>query len=557
MSNVYRGFDLANLQQALNDSQSPVLAAEEKQAEVELEAIENDNVKEDTPEEIESVKQALETDAKQLEESAETIDKTVKSLSEHITELEKETGLCEKALLDQIKAERKDMQNKEKAVNLGIDADVAYSSAKTPYLDMLYEMQHKDNNDVINKPANQLFKEKKELGENTIVELKQHVNVFTMVSDKIKTVAGEVKEVAAKVGKGLSVAAGRAAHTAAAPFVAMGREVAHIAKDMKPGLDAVKEAVKTKSMKAFARGWTRVRDTGKLLHIETKNFVVGYKNIDKTIGNAIPKIKMDKAEVQKNLHVLVAEKKAEIRIKIGEKMLGKEMADKDKLKIKGQELSKIAAKVQKYETKNIENDIKRFNHNKRVIESQLDKVKSINATVYGTEKKVKKMEDLEKKLEQVNARLDSMESYHKSLSELSIDDYVKKMEKDLEVTNLSLAMSGDVPRMAIMLDPKKVPEASIKAFKDNFSHKMLTFDTKGVVTFVAASEKAAAELVDRMQRNNVTYDIVINHAGRGKFDMVRDTIENFKNRDVAEKNSDEMDKSDKATPKHNENDMCL
>lgn len=318
MSNVYRGFDLANLQQALNDSQSPVLAAEEKQAEVELEAIENDNVKEDTPEEIESVKQALETDAKQLEESAETIDKTVKSLSEHITELEKETGLCEKALLDQIKAERKDMQNKEKAVNLGIDADVAYSSAKTPYLDMLYEMQHKDNNDVINKPANQLFKEKKELGENTIVELKQHVNVFTMVSDKIKTVAGEVKEVAAKVGKGLSVAAGRAAHTAAAPFVAMGREVAHIAKDMKPGLDAVKEAVKTKSMKAFARGWTRVRDTGKLLHIETKNFVVGYKNIDKTIGNAIPKIKMDKAEVQKNLHVLVAEKKAEIRIKIGE-----------------------------------------------------------------------------------------------------------------------------------------------------------------------------------------------------------------------------------------------
>lgn len=557
MSNVYRGFDLANLQQALNDSQSPVLAAEEKQAEVELEAIENDNVKEDTPEEIESVKQALETDAKQLEESAETIDKTVKSLSEHITELEKETGLCEKALLDQIKAERKDMQNKEKAVNLGIDADVAYSSAKTPYLDMLYEMQHKDNNDVINKPANQLFKEKKELGENTIVELKQHVNVFTMVSDKIKTVAGEVKEVAAKVGKGLSVAAGRAAHTAAAPFVAMGREVAHIAKDMKPGLDAVKEAVKTKSMKAFARGWTRVRDTGKLLHIETKNFVVGYKNIDKTIGNAIPKIKMDKAEVQKNLHVLVAEKKAEIRIKIGEKMLGKEMADKDKLKIKGQELSKIAAKVQKYETKNIENDIKRFNHNKRVIESQLDKVKSINATVYGTEKKVKKMEDLEKKLEQVNARLDSMESYHKSLSELSIDDYVKKMEKDLEVTNLSLAMSGDAPRMAIMLDPKKVPEASIKAFKDNFSHKMLTFDTKGVVTFVTASEKAAAELVDRMQRNNVTYDIVINHAGRGKFDMVRDTIENFKNRDVAEKNSDEMDKSDKATPKHNEDDMCL
>lgn len=557
MSNVYRGFDLANLQQALNDSQSPVLAAEEKQAEAELEAIENDNVKEDTPEDIESVKQALETDAKQLEESAETIDKTVKSLSEHIAELEKETGLCEKALLDQIKAERKDMQNKEKAVNLGIDADVAYSSAKTPYLDMLYEMQHKDNNDAINKPANQLFKEKKELGENTIAELKQHVNVFTMVSDKIKTVAGEVKEVAAKVGKGLSVAAGRAAHTAAVPFVAMGREVAHIAKDMKPGLDAVKEAVKTKSMKAFARGWTRVRDTGKLLHIETKNFVVGYKNIDKTIGNAIPKIKMDKAEVQKNLHVLVAEKKAEIRIKIGEKMLGKEMADKDKLKIKGQELSKIAAKVQKYETKNIENDIKRFNHNKRVIESQLDKVKSINATVYGTEKKVKKMEDLEKKLEQVNARLDSMESYHKSLSELSIDDYVKKMEKDLEVTNLSLAMSGDAPRMAIMLDPKKVPEASIKAFKDNFSHKMLTFDTKGVVTFVTASEKAAAELVDRMQRNNVTYDIVINHAGRGKFDMVRDTIENFKNRDVAEKNSDEMDKSDKATPKHNEDDMCL
>lgn len=557
MSNVYRGFDLANLQQALNDSQSPVLAAEEKQAEVELEAIENDNVKEDTPEEIESVKQALETDAKQLEESAETIDKTVKSLSEHIAELEKETGLCEKALLDQIKAERKDMQNKEKAVNLGIDADVAYSSAKTPYLDMLYEMQHRDNNDAINKPANQLFKEKKELGENTIAELKQHVNVFTMVSDKIKTVAGEVKEVAAKVGKGLFVAAGRAAHTAAVPFVAMGREVAHIAKDMKPGLDAAKEAVKTKSMKAFARGWTRVRDTGKLLHIEAKNFVVGYKNIDKTIGNTIPKIKMDKAEVQKNLHVLVAEKKAEIRIKIGEKMLGKEMTDKDKLKIKGQELSKIAAKVQKYETKNIENDIKRFNHNKKVIESQLDKVKSINATVYGTEKKVKKMEDLEKKLEQVNARLDSMKSYHKNLSELSTDDYVKKMEKDLEVTNLSLAMSGDAPRMAIILDPKKVPEASIKAFKDNFSHKMLTFDTKGVVTFVAASEKTAAELVDRMQHNNITYDIVINHAGRGKFDMVRDTIENFKNREAAEKNSDEMDKSDKAAPKHNEDDMCL
>ena len=60
-----------------------------------------------------------------------------------------------------------------------------------------------------------------------------------------------------------------------------------------------------------------------------------------------------------------------------------------------------------------------------------------------------------------------------------------------------------------------------------------------------------------MQCNNVTYDIVINHAGRGKFDMVRDTIENFKNRDVAEKNSDEMDKSDKATPQHNEDDMCL